>query len=93
MPYARTTPNYIRDSDAAILNLENCKVLDGDLLVSFDWTNLYPSINHALLLKLLHRFLTRANCTCTNFICEAVNLFLTENCGLSHLAPYAKIKN
>jgi hypothetical protein len=79
MPYARTTPNYIRDSDAAILNLENCKVLDGDLLVSFDWTNLYPSINHALLLKLLHRFLTRANCTCTNFICEAVNLFLTEN--------------
>jgi hypothetical protein len=60
--------------------MNHITVLPNDLLVSFDWANLYPSINHNLLLSLLQRFLTtRLPVPLTTFICRAVHLVLTKN--------------
>jgi hypothetical protein len=48
-PLVKDTPNWIRDSDHAINKLDSISVQKDELLVSFDWVNLYPSIAHGIL--------------------------------------------
>ena len=79
LPYMKLTPNYTRDSDHVILAAKNVKVRTEHLLVSFDWVNLYPKLNHLLICVLLRRFLTRNGCPYVNFICAAVQLTPAEN--------------
>ena len=79
--HVKKTPNFTRDADDAILAVDAATVATDDVLVSFDWVNLYPSIDHDVLLRLLRRFLVRVGSTQSHvdFLCAAVALLLEQN--------------
>ena len=60
MPEVRRCSDYIQDADDAVLSLNTLRVYDTDILVAYDWVNLYNTFNHAYLLVVLRSFCENA---------------------------------
>jgi hypothetical protein len=81
MPEVRRCSDYIQDADDAVLSLNTLRVYDTDILVAYDWVNLYNTFNHAYLLVVLRSFCEYAGmqAALVGFLIGAVDLFLTQN--------------
>ena len=79
--HAKKCIDYCQDADFTIHSLQSTCAEQSDLLVGYDWTNLYPSFSHKLVHDKLNSFFSRMRIGTglQDFLLDAVRIVLSYN--------------
>lgn len=92
--YAQKARSYIKDTPDFLQKLKDTRIAEDCILVSFDVTNLYTSINHRRGLEKVENQLLESTHTseCITFILNLLEIVLTENYFLFECGFYRQLR-